>query len=194
MFTWLKRASERAQRKNIERTLAQLIPAAAEADAEILRTGAASPEKTARVVSMQKSLLADLIGPVPLAKLREEYLHQVLADTQLGEGVKMAAQHVFDWSAKNEHPCTMQFVDWETFKQRVSGGWVPRMDTSIYQHLSFECACGENHLFGQAVSLKELPGMRLVLSCPALNASGTCVRIKGIFRPRLQSEFGAKND
>ena len=36
--------------------------------------------------------------------------------------------------------------------------------------------------------------MRVVLNCPELNASGTCVKIKGFFRLRLQSEFGAKND
>jgi hypothetical protein len=111
MFTWLKRTSEKAQRSNVERTLALLISAAAEADAEILSAGAASSVLMTRIVSMQKSLLADLIGPVPLAKLREEYLHSLLADSRLSEGIKMAVQHVFDWAAKSEHPRTMQLVD-----------------------------------------------------------------------------------
>lgn len=84
----------------------------------------------------------------------------------------------------------MQLVDFQTFEERIAAGWRPKMNTTIYESLPFDCACGEAHIFGHATVLKELPGMRLVLSCPSLKAA-TCIKIKGFIRLRIQSEFGA---
>lgn len=84
----------------------------------------------------------------------------------------------------------MEMLDITAFERRLAVGWKPRMDTSIYQQLPFECACGETHLFGDAFVLKELGMMRLVLTCPTLRATATCVKVRGFFRRRLMSEFG----
>lgn len=192
MFAWFRKMSERAQRKNVERTIEMLVRSAQEADGELLQGRAPSPAVQARVASNQRSLLVDLIGPVSLDELRDEYLRPLVSDDRFSDGVVMAVQHVFDMADRSGRRKGLEILDWEVFKDRVSGGWGPRMDMSIYQSLSFECACGEAHLFAHAAPLKELPGMRLVLSCPALNASGTCVKIEGLFRIRIESEFGAK--
>jgi hypothetical protein len=88
----------------------------------------------------------------------------------------------------------MELLDYRTFEQRISRGWEPKMQTHIYEHLPFKCACGETHLMGEAVPLKELPGMRLVLSCPTLGATATCVKIKGFFSQKLVPEFGLPNE
>lgn len=100
MLKWLTKASEDAQRKNIERTLSLLVSAAAEADARILQTGSLTPSDQAKVVSLQKALLGDLIGPVPVEKLRDDYLQPLLANGTPSDGVKLAVQHVFDSAAR----------------------------------------------------------------------------------------------
>lgn len=96
MFKWLTKAAENTQRKNIERTLSLLLPVAAAADQQILRTGLPTPSDQAKIASLQKSLLVDLIGPVSISQLREDYLQPVIADGALGEGAKMAVRHIFD--------------------------------------------------------------------------------------------------
>lgn len=96
MLNWLTKAAENAQRKNIERTLSLLLPAAAEADKRIIQTGSPTPSDQSRVKSLQKALITDLIGPVPMSQLREDYLQPVVADGALTDGAKMAVRHVFD--------------------------------------------------------------------------------------------------
>ena len=100
LLKWLTKASEKAQRKNIERTLGVLVPVAAEADAAILRTGGINPSDVRRVSSLQRALLTDLVGPVPLPQLRAEYLNPLLTRTDVTDGVKLAVQHVFDSADK----------------------------------------------------------------------------------------------
>jgi hypothetical protein len=87
----------------------------------------------------------------------------------------------------------MQLLSVSAFEQKIASGWRPKMNTAIYEQLPFECACGNNHLFAETVPLKEMAGMRLLLSCPTLEATGTIVKIKGLFRLRLESEYGLRD-
>jgi hypothetical protein len=100
MLKWLKDASANAQRKNVARTLSLLIPAAAEADARIQQTGRPNPADVQRITSLQKSLLGDLVGPLRIDELREEFLTPVLRNPDHSDGVKTAVQHVFDTAAR----------------------------------------------------------------------------------------------
>lgn len=85
----------------------------------------------------------------------------------------------------------MEVVPFEEFERRTERGWAPRMQTSIYHDLEFDCACGKSHRFGDAVVLCELPWMHVVLTCPRRQADATCVKIKGLFRRRLISKYGS---
>lgn len=96
MFGWLTKASANAQRKNISRTLSLLVTAASAADRRIAQTGATNQQDVAQITSLQRSLLGDLVGPIPLADLRNEFLDPILRDSGTSEGVKMAVRHVFD--------------------------------------------------------------------------------------------------
>jgi hypothetical protein len=100
MLKWLKDASANAQRKNISRTLSLLIQAAGEADSRIQETGRTNPADVKRIQSLQQSLLGDLIGPVQLNLLREEFLTPVLNGSTHTDGVKMAVQHGFDTASR----------------------------------------------------------------------------------------------
>jgi hypothetical protein len=102
MFGWIKRASENAQRKNVERGIALLVEAANDADTRIAASGGAiNSADAARVVSLQKSLLMDLIGPLSLATLRAECMDPVVARAGVSDGAKMALRHVFDTAQRN---------------------------------------------------------------------------------------------
>lgn len=100
MLNWLRKKSEEAQRRNVERTLRRLISAANEADERIQRNGGVNPADQRRVVSLQKALLKDMIGPLSLQDLEQDYLAPLLADPEAGEGARLAVEHVFE-SAKN---------------------------------------------------------------------------------------------
>lgn len=100
MFKWIVTASENAQRKNISRTLTLLLSTAAAADARILQTGALTSSDQTKIQSLQKALLWDIVGPLSLDQLRDEYLEPIIADGAVGEGAKMAVRHVFDTASK----------------------------------------------------------------------------------------------
>jgi hypothetical protein len=100
MLGWLKKASGNAQRKNVSRTLSLLITAAAAADRRIAERGSSNQQDVAHITSLQRSLLGDLIGPIPLADLRNEFLDPLLHDGTVSEGVKTAVKHVFDTAAQ----------------------------------------------------------------------------------------------
>jgi hypothetical protein len=88
----------------------------------------------------------------------------------------------------------MDIVPIEEFLRRTMGGRPNQMNVSIYEGCPFECACGKTHTFEPCAVhvLRELPWMRLVLECPH-GPFVTCVSIKGWFRYRLKSLFGARD-
>jgi len=89
----------------------------------------------------------------------------------------------------------MEVVSLQEFWRRTMGGRPNRMDVSIYMGCPYECACGNTHEFDGIPDrvLRELPGMRLVVSCPETEAV-TCIKIRGFFRYRLESLFGARDE
>jgi len=100
VLKWMKAASEKAQRRNVERTLTRLIALANQADGVLRDGGDLSPGAQRAVVSVQKQLLGDLVGMVPLDQLRREYLDPLASNPEVTEGTRMAVQHVFDTAAK----------------------------------------------------------------------------------------------
>ncbi len=96
MFKWLKKASEKAQRNNVRRTLSRLVDTAQRCDLILMAGGTLPPHEKARVVSLQQQLLGDLTGLVPLHQLRKEFLEPLEQDPEVSEGVRMAVRHVFD--------------------------------------------------------------------------------------------------
>ena len=89
----------------------------------------------------------------------------------------------------------MELIQLVDFQHRTLGGRPCQMEVSIYGGLPFDCACGRSHNFDPTWVrvLRELPKMRLVLSCPQ-DMAVNCVRIRGLFRRRLETLFGAKID
>jgi hypothetical protein len=88
----------------------------------------------------------------------------------------------------------MQLLTVSAFEQKIASSWKPTMDTASYEHFPFRCACGKTHLLGETVPMREMAGMRLLLSCPTLQASGTIVRIKRFFwLGLLVSEYGLRD-
>jgi hypothetical protein len=102
MLGWIKKASEKAQRRNIDRSFKLLVDAAAAADDRLMRSPQVMPDDVARVTSLQKSLLMDLIGPVSVDDLRKEYLEPLLSNSSVSEGTKMAVSHVFDSASRKQ--------------------------------------------------------------------------------------------
>lgn len=82
----------------------------------------------------------------------------------------------------------------EEFLRETIGGRPNQMQLSIYEGITFDCACGRQHEFSIACVpiLREFPGMRLVFGCPEGIDALTCVRIKGLIRFRFVSLFGTK--
>jgi hypothetical protein len=95
MLSWLRKKAEAAQRKNVERTLEVLVQVSNKADAQIERSGRADPADQKRVVSLQRALLNDLIGPASVEQLEEDYLKPLMNDPEASEGAKLAVEHVF---------------------------------------------------------------------------------------------------
>jgi hypothetical protein len=95
MLNWLKKASGNAQRENVRRTLARLIDSADVVSARIDRDGYVSPADQRKVTSIQQTLYNDLIGPVPIDDLKQEFLEPVLADPTISGATKVAVNHVF---------------------------------------------------------------------------------------------------
>lgn len=64
-----------------------------------------------------------------------------------------------------------------------------RMNSSIYEGMPFICGCGTSHPFDRqsTVPVRELSGMRLVVSCP-VSKFVTVVGIHGMVKPTLRSE------
>lgn len=62
----------------------------------------------------------------------------------------------------------MEHLTANEFVSRVSRGRDPKMNTSIYDGLTFECACGHAHLFDSNLTPPEieLDGMCLVIKRP----------------------------
>ena len=100
MFKWLKKASEGAQRGNVERTLSRLVNAANDCDSTLVASGSLPAAETARVVSIQKQLLGDMSGPLSIDQLRAEFLDPLDGDPTVSEGARMAVRHVFDTAAR----------------------------------------------------------------------------------------------
>jgi hypothetical protein len=96
MLEWLKKASAKAQRGNVRRTVTSLVETAEEVDSRILQYGSASPADQRRVTSLQKFLLGDLVGPVTIQDLKTEFMEPIMSDEALSDGTKMAVRHVFD--------------------------------------------------------------------------------------------------
>ncbi len=86
----------------------------------------------------------------------------------------------------------MEHLTASEFVSRVSRGRDTKMNTSIYDGLTFECACGQSHSFDSNLTPPEieLGWMRLVIKCPDSNHL-TCVKIRGFLRWRMESLFGA---
>ncbi len=87
----------------------------------------------------------------------------------------------------------MKIITSEEFMARASRAFPLNMNVSIYEGMSFECACGNTHAFSGDPSdiLREMKGMQLLIVCP--NKLGiTCVKVAGMFRPQLKAQFGAK--
>ena len=64
-----------------------------------------------------------------------------------------------------------------------------RMNNSIHEGMPFVCGCGATHPFDRqsTVPVRELTGMRLVVSCP-VSKFVTVVVIHGMVKPTLRSE------
>lgn len=102
VLSWLKNKSVAKQRANVERDLSALIELAEDAEKVIQRTGhPLQGRAAARITEAQKSLLWSLVGPVPLADLREQFLRPVLANQDLSESSHLAIRHVFETASQD---------------------------------------------------------------------------------------------
>lgn len=100
MFNWFKKASEGAQRGNVRRTLSRLVKAANHCDSILVGSGSLPAADKAQVVSIQKQLLGDMIGPLSNAQLRAEFLDPLEEDSTVSEGARVAVRHVFDTATR----------------------------------------------------------------------------------------------
>ena len=85
----------------------------------------------------------------------------------------------------------MDILDWNSFMEKTMGGMPLNADMSIYEGLTFECACGDVHEFDthSCNVLRELKRMTFVISpkyCGGINA----VKVKGLFKVSMETQFG----
>ena len=85
----------------------------------------------------------------------------------------------------------MEIFSINDFFSQTMGGRPNQMDVSIYRDINLQCACGKEHPFSGESSdvIRELTGRRLVIECPEGGAM-TCIKVKGLFKYKLQSLFG----
>lgn len=89
---------------------------------------------------------------------------------------------------------TVPVVSPEDFLARTLGGRPNNMDMTAYDGAEFSCACGHSHAYrnGEVRVLRELSGMRLVLTCPTSD-SLTCVHVRGLMEfDGFESLFGSQ--
>ena len=73
---------------------------------------------------------------------------------------------------------------------RTFGGRPNKMNMTVYYGLQYECACGKWHTIdGQSKVIRELPKMRLVISCANGTGAITCVKVS-LLGGALKAEFG----
>ena len=73
---------------------------------------------------------------------------------------------------------------------RTFGGRPNKMNMTVYYGLQYECACGKWHTIdGQSKVIRELPKMRLVISCDNGTSALTCVKVS-LLGGALKAEFG----
>jgi hypothetical protein len=91
-------------------------------------------------------------------------------------------------------PEAVEDVSVGEFMRRIFGARYPMRDLRRYEGYEWACLCGRTHRFvaGMTQVLYELDAQpSLIVRCPD-GGCVTCVRTRGLFRPRLASTFGTR--
>jgi len=94
MFEWFKKKSRQESFKNIIDLLYSLIEVSNRTYEDILRLGDSKPSDRRKIHRLQKSLLIQLIGPLPFDRVKADIIEPILSRPETSEGARLAIEHV----------------------------------------------------------------------------------------------------
>ena len=75
----------------------------------------------------------------------------------------------------------MKMYDGITFITKIGGFGICRLNLESYVNHSYECSCGENHIFDYDSEILCQGAWKLILECPNHKEYITCVKLKSKF-------------
>ncbi len=97
MFKWLKRKAIEKTESNIKDLILQLIEVANRAEANIQQSARSNPADMKEVKKLQSKLAIQFCGPIPLEKIKTEFIDPALNKPDISEGAKMAVMHCYHY-------------------------------------------------------------------------------------------------
>ncbi|MBW2119990.1 MAG: hypothetical protein JRH09_19005, partial [Deltaproteobacteria bacterium] len=86
MFKWFKQKAVDKSASNIESLIEQLIEVANQADSNIQQTGGMNAADKKAMKHLQKQLMIQLCGPIPLEDVKTKYIDPALKASNVSEG------------------------------------------------------------------------------------------------------------
>lgn len=96
MLDWFKRKSREQSLSNIVEGLRSLIDACDRADETIRRVGECDPRTRRTIRKLQSALMIQLAGPLPLHRVRRDFIDPALKRPEVSDSARMAVRHVCD--------------------------------------------------------------------------------------------------
>ena len=96
-----KDTSVKLQKGNVRRTLKRLVDSMLEAE-NFSVNGKIQKYDAAKVTTIQKEILWDMIGPLSKAQLKEEFFDAYLKDKTVSKQIKIGLEHVLKNFADNK--------------------------------------------------------------------------------------------
>jgi hypothetical protein len=94
MFERFKQKARRRSFENILDLLASLAEASNRANKDIQNSGDSTPADKALIIRLQNDLLIQLCGPLPLDRIKTDFIEPLLAGSEMTEGARLAVEHV----------------------------------------------------------------------------------------------------
>ena len=118
MFERFKQKARRRSFENILDLLASLAEASNRAYKDIQNLGDSTPSDKALISRLQNDLLIQLCGPLPLDRIKTDFIEQLLAGPEMTEGARLAVEHVMKEFDKRKIKWSK--ADYEAYEELLS--------------------------------------------------------------------------
>ena len=96
MLKWFKKIAIKRSEQNIKELIAELVYTAKQLHEYFAQNKKADPIIHSKLKQLQNELFIQLLGPIPLDRVKSEFIDPVLHDPDVTEGARIAVLHVYD--------------------------------------------------------------------------------------------------